>query len=136
MKASNGFEMKKLIAITLLLIGSSSMASDPPVSGTFSNVQNQDTRGFKTSMKIKINLVVTVNQNGQQFFIQCFDGEKAGFGVVTVVKQPQRVTKINAGPECPASEVQVELDYDDAAVRTEKGWVFLPRSSIHVPLEE
>ncbi len=128
--------MKKLTLVALLLIAFSSHASNPPLSGTFSNVQNKDTGGFTTSMKNKINLVVTVNQNGQQFFIQCFRGDKAGFGVVTVVKKPQLITKINASRECPASEVQIELDYENAAVRTDRGWVYLPRGNIYVPLEQ
>ena len=128
--------MKKITVLALLPVALSSYASDPPVSGTFSNVQNNDNGGFKTSLNNKINLVVTVNEQGQQFFIQCFNGDKAGFGVVTVVKQPRLVTKISAGPECPASEVQVELDYDSAAVRTANGWVYLRRASIHVPLED
>ena len=127
--------MKALAAITLLLVALSSRASDPPLSGTFSNVLNKDTSGFTTSMKNKINLVVTLGRSGQQFFIQCFEGDKAGLGVVTVLKKPQRVAKIKAGPECPAQEVQVELDYEDAAVRTASGWVYLPRGNIHVPIE-
>lgn len=128
--------MKKLALLTLLLAAFSSHASFPPLSGTFSNVLNKETGGFTTSMKNKINLVVTINENGQQFFIQCFKGEKAGFGVITVVKTPQQITKIKAGPECPATEVQIELDYESAAVRTDNGWVYLPRGDIHVPLEE
>lgn len=87
-------------------------------------------------MKTKINLVVTTNEDAQQFFIQCFKTDKAGFGVITVVRPPQRMTKIKAGPECPATEVQVELDYESATVRTEGGWIYLPRDNIHVPLEE
>ena len=86
-------------------------------------------------MKNKMNLVVTVNKAGQQFFIQCFKGEKAGFGVVTTLKTPRQITKIKAGPECPGPEVQVELDYENANIRTDKGWIYLPRDNIHVPLE-
>jgi hypothetical protein len=126
--------MKNILLLVLALASLCAYASDPPVSGTFSNVQNSDTGGFKTSLKIKVNLVVTVNAEGQQFFIQCFKGDEPGFGVVTVVKQPQRTAKIKAGPECPAREVQVELDYENAAVRAASGWVYLPRASIHVPL--
>jgi hypothetical protein len=77
-----------------------------------------------------------LNENGQQFFIQCFKGRKAGFGVVTIVKKPRFIAKIRAGPECPAREVQVELDYESAAVRTKSGWIYLPRDNIHIPLEE
>ncbi|HEY3487334.1 MAG TPA: hypothetical protein VGL10_04660 [Gammaproteobacteria bacterium] len=127
--------MKKLIYLTFLPVALSAYASNPPLSGTFSNVQNSDTGGFKTSMKNKINLVVTINQDGQQFFIQCFKEDKAGFGVTTLIKTPRLIAKINAGPECPASEVQVELGYENAAVRTDSGWIYLPRGNIHVPLE-
>jgi hypothetical protein len=109
-------------------------ASDTPLSGTFSNVKNTETSGYANSMKSKINLVVTIASGGQQFFIQCFKGEKAGFGVVTVLKTPQREAKIKAGPECPAREVVVQLDYEEAFVRIGSGFVYLPRGDIHVPI--
>jgi hypothetical protein len=128
--------MKKTPLLALLAVALSSHASNPPVSGTFSNVQNTDTQGLKPSIKTKMNLIVTVNEGGQQFFIQCFKGEKAGFGVVTVIKQPQLQTKISAGPECPASEVEIELDYEGAIIRMANGWAYLPSGSVHVPLEE
>jgi hypothetical protein len=128
--------MKKIALLAVLSVALSSHASNPPVSGTFSNVQIADTHGLKPSIKTKMNLIVTVNQDGQQFFIQCFKGDKAGFGVVTVIKQPQLKTKISVGPECPASEVEIELDYTGAIVRMASGWAYLPSGSIHVPLEE
>ncbi|WP_152553400.1 hypothetical protein [Methylotenera sp. L2L1] len=87
-------------------------------------------------MKNKINLVVTVNDKGQQFFIQCFNTEKPGFGVITTFKQPQTTVKIKAGPECPATEIQIELDYEGAVFRIENGWGYLPRGDIYVPIED
>lgn len=110
-------------------------ASETPLSGTFSNVKNTQTFGYAASMKNKINLVVTVGQGGQQFFIQCFMGEKPGFGVTTVFKTPQREAKIKAGPECPAREVAIQLDYEEAFVRIGSGFVYLPRGNIYVPIE-
>ncbi|WP_296508729.1 hypothetical protein [Rhodoferax sp.] len=109
-------------------------ASDTPLSGTFSNVKNTEMSGYTASMKNKINLVVTIGQGGQQFFIQCFEGEKAGLGVVTLLKTPQREAKVKAGPECPARNVVIQLDYEEAFVRIGSGFVYLPRGSIHVPI--
>jgi hypothetical protein len=126
--------MRRLALFVMLVLAVTSYASFAPLSGTFSNVKNTSTGGFTTTMKNKINLVVTINNNGQQFFIQCFQEDMPGFGVVTVLKIPKQIAKINAGPECPASEVQVELDYESANIRTKSGWVYLPRGEIYVPL--
>jgi hypothetical protein len=123
-----------LAAVVLSSCTLSVWASDTPLSGTFSNVKNTEKSGYAASLKNKINLVVTLDRGGQQFFIQCFKGEKAGFGVVTVLKTPQRAAKIKAGPECPAREVLVELDYEEAFVRAGSGFVYLPRGNIHVPI--
>ena len=87
-------------------------------------------------MKSKINLVVTVNHNGQKFFIQCFSAEKAGFGVITTFKIPQQTAKIKAGSECPTVDVQIELDYEGAIFRIGSGWGYLPRGDIYVPIED
>jgi len=127
--------MRQLPFIVLLLIASTSRASNTPLSGTYSNVKNKNTGGYTTTMKNKMNLVVTVNNMGQQFFIQCFNAEKAGFGAITTFKTPQTTVKIKAGPECPAAEVQIELDYEGAIFRIGNGWGYLPRGDIHVPIE-
>ncbi len=128
--------MKRFFLPILLLSAIPAGASDTPLSGTYSNVTNTDTHGNETTMKNKINLVVTVNSKGQQFFIQCFSGKKAGFGVVTLFKSPQTIAKIKAGPECPAAEMQIELDYEGAVFRVGNGWGYLPRGAIHVPIED
>ncbi len=125
-----------LLTILLLLFANTSGASYTPLSGTYSNVTNKDTGGYTTTMKNKINLVVTVNENGQQFFIQCFKAEKAGFGVATIFKTPQQTAKIKAGPECPAADIQIELDYEGAVFRVGNGWGYLPRGDIYVPIED
>jgi len=127
--------MRQFFLLVPLLIASTSYASDTPLSGTYSNVKNKDAGGYTTTIKTKINVVVTVNNNGQQFFIQCFNAEKAGFGVITTFKIPQRTAKIKAGTECPAAEIQIELDYEGATFRMESGWGYLPRGDIYVPIE-
>ena len=127
--------MRQLFLLILLLVTSTSHASDTPLSGTYSNVKNKDSGGYTTTMMHKINLVVTVNNNGQQFFIQCFNAEKAGFGVITTFNKPQQTAKIKAGPECPAAEIQIELDFEGAIFRVGNGWGYLPRGSIYVPIE-
>jgi hypothetical protein len=112
----------KVLALVLpLLLALPVWASDTPLSGTFSNVKNKEMSGYAASMKNKINLVVTIGPNGQQFFIQCFQGERAGFGVITVLKTPKREAKIKAGPECPRQEVVIQLDYEEAFVRVGGG---------------
>ncbi len=126
---------KALVLAMLSFQALNAWASDTPLSGTFSNVKNTETSGYAASMKNKINLVVTVGQGGQQFFIQCFMGGKPGFGVLTVLKTPQREAKIKAGPECPEREVRIQLDYEEAFVRTGSGFVYLPRGNIYVPIE-
>ena len=128
--------MKLRPLLILLLVTTTSHASDTPLSGTYSNVQNSDTGGYATTLKSKINLVVTVNKNGQQFFIQCFNGGKVGFGVITNLKTPQQTARIKAGSECPASEIQIELDYEGANFRIGSGWGYLPRGNIYVPIED
>ena len=128
--------MRQFFMPILLLITSTSRASDTPLSGTYSNVKNKDTGGYTTTMKHKINLMVTINNSGQQFFIQCFNAEKAGFGVITTFKIPQQTAKIKAGPECPAAEIQIELDYEGAIFRVGNDWGYLPRGDIYVPIED
>jgi hypothetical protein len=126
---------KALVAAMLSFPALFAWASDTPLSGTFSNVKNTETSGYASSLKSKVNLVVTIGQNGQQFFIQCFKGEKPGFGVVTVLKKPQREATIKAGPECPAREVVIQLDYEEAFLRIGNSFVYLPRGNIYVPIE-
>ncbi|MDR2213086.1 MAG: hypothetical protein LBE21_05615 [Pseudomonadales bacterium] len=127
-----------LPAITGLLLCSLSMASDTPISGTFSNINIEPSEERLSlphnSFKSTVNLVVTVNESGQQFFIQCFDGQQLGFGVVTIFENPRVNAVIKASPECPATEIQVELDYDSANIRTSEGWAELPRGGIYVPI--
>jgi hypothetical protein len=124
--------MKKL-AIFLLLVPSISYSSDTPISGTFSNAGKNYQEYMNPTLQSKINLVVTTNDNGQQFFIQCFKGNTAGFGVVTEFKSPRPQATINAGSYCPANTLRIELDYEDAIVRSESGWAHLSRGNIYVP---
>ena len=129
----------KHICIFLLLIPAFSHASYPPFSGTFSNANKESIAQEKydrSTLKQKINLVVTVNANGQQFFIQCFTGEEAGFGVITTFKKPRTRATINAGTECSAKSLKVELDYEEVYIRTENNmWARLMRGNIVIPFK-
>lgn len=127
--------IQKLFSFLLMsFVAQANWASDMPLSGTFSNVKNKRALEYTESMRAPINLVVTIGSAGQQFFIQCFKGEQAGFGVVTVNKTPQQVTKIKAGAECPAREFEVELDYEEAFLRFGSRFISLPRGNIYVPI--
>ena len=127
--------IQKLFSIIVLtMVAQSVWASDTPLSGTFSNVRNKETSGYAESMRTPINLVVTIGSAGQQFFIQCFIGEQPGFGVVTVNKMPQQVTKIKAGSECPARNFEVQLGYEEAFLRFGNRFIYLPRGNIYVPI--
>ena len=114
-------------------------ASYPPFTGTFSNANKESIAAKKydrSTLKQKINLVITANTNGQQFFIQCFTGDEAGFGVITTFKKPRTRTTISAGPECPATSLKVELDYEEAYIRTENNmWAKLMRGNIVIPFK-
>jgi len=130
--------MKHLL-IFLFLLPTLAHASYPPFTGTFSNANKESIAQEKynrSTLKQKINLVVTVNANGQQFFIQCFTRDEAGFGVITTFKKPRTITTINAGPECPTTSLKVELDYEEAYIRTEKNiWAKLMRGNIVIPFK-
>ena len=125
--------MKKVVIFWFLIVGSVS-ASDTPLSGMFSNAASGYVEYMNPTLDTKINLIVTKNDSGQQFFIQCFKGNKAGFGVVTEFKVPLIKAVINAGPHCPASTLKVELDYNEAIVRSDSGWAHLMRGNIYVPI--
>lgn len=119
----------------ILFMSQIAVASNTPLSGTFSNVKKEATNGHKPTLHTKINLVVTINGDGQQLFLQCFDGNKAGFGKVTMLAKPKIVAEIKAGKECPSEKAEVQLDYEEAIVRFKSGWVYLPRGDIHVPIQ-
>ena len=124
----------KLIAFFILLFSSFTTASTTPLSGKFSNVKNSFTGGMNPTLRDKVNLIVTVNDEGQQFFIQCMKNNQLGFGVSSIINPPTRVVTIKAGPECPEQDLVIELDYNEAIIRTDNGWLYLPRSDIHVPV--
>lgn len=122
--------MKKTAAFVLML-PAMVLASASPVSGVFSNV----TKGSPADEpEYQFNLIVTVNNSGQQFFLQCFENGTPGFGVSTQLESPKSKATINAGPECPANKLQIELDYEEATIRFAKARVILPRGNIHVPI--
>ena len=130
--------MKHLLTF-LFLLPTIAHASYPPFTGTFSNANKESIAQEKynrSTLKQKINLVVTVNANGQQFFIQCFTGNEAGFGVITTFKKPRTRATINAGSECPTTSLKVELDYEEAYIRTENNmWARLMRGNIVIPFK-
>ena len=128
--------MNQYLCTALILVPVFAYASTTPLSGTFSNAGKDYKEHMSPSINQKINLIVTVNKNGQQFFIQCFEGEDAGFGVVTELKQPQTEAVIQAGPECPSRALRVELDYEEAFIRSSDGWAHLMRSNVYVPIKD
>lgn len=130
--------MKHLLKL-LFLLPTIAHASFPPFTGTFSNANKESLAQEKytrSTLKQKINLVVTVNSNGQQFFIQCFTGNELGFGVITTFRKPRTRATINAGPECPSISLKVELDFEEAYIRTvNNGWAKLMRGNIDIPFK-
>lgn len=125
--------MKKL-AIILLLFPIIANASYPPFSGAFSNASKGHREYMKPTLKQKNNFIVTVNDSGQQFFIQCFKDGMAGFGVVAAFIKPRSNAVIDAGPECPARVLRIELDYEEAFIRSKTGWAHLIRGNLYVPI--
>lgn len=117
----------KRIFLALVLVAAQATASNPPVSGTFSNA-SEDTR------EGTFNLVVVVTERGQQFFIQCFKNGKAGFGTLTRLPKAKLTAVIRADPSCPVQKIEVDLDYEEAYVRVGRERIALPRRGIYVPI--
>lgn len=115
------------IFLALILVATQAGASNPPVSGVFSNASADALDGT-------FNLVVVVGERGQQFFIQCFKNGKTGFGTLTQLTKPKLNAIINADSSCPASRIEVDLDYEEAYVRFGGKHFSLPRREIYVPI--
>jgi hypothetical protein len=96
---------------------------------------NPPAGGYKSPPAYGINLIVTTNDNGQQFFVQCFKGNAPGFGVVTEFRLSSHTAKIKAGSECPARTLDVLLNYDGATLSTKDLTIEVPRGKIYIPLE-
>lgn len=117
----------KQVLVALLFVATQACASNPPISGTFSNASKDAASGT-------YNLVVTATENGQQFFIQCFKDGKAGFGKLTQLSKPVINARIDAGSPCPASKMDVMLDYEEAYIIVKGKNIALPRRAIYVPI--
>ena len=117
----------KQVLVALLFAATHASASNPPVSGTFSNASKDAASGT-------YNLVVTATENGQQFFIQCFKDGKAGFGTITQLPKSMVNARIDAGSPCPASKMDVMLDYEEAYITVNGKNIALPRRGIYVPI--
>lgn len=117
----------KQFLLALVLVATQASASNPPVSGVFSNASEHALDGT-------FNLVVVASERGQQFFIQCFKNGKTGFGTLTRMPKPKLNAIINADSTCPASKIQVTLDYEEAYVRFGGKHFALPRRGIYVPI--
>jgi hypothetical protein len=117
----------KRIFLALALVSTQAIASSPPVSGTFSNA-SEDARNRT------FNLVVVANERGQEFYIQCFKEGKTGFGTLTRLPKAKQTAMIRADSSCPASKIEVDLDYEEAYVRIGRERIALPRREIHVPI--
>ncbi len=122
-----GVKIMRQYLLALVLLATQAGASNPPVSGLFSNASEHALDGT-------FNLVVVANERGQQFFIQCFKSGKAGFGMLTRLPKPKLNAIINADSVCPASKIEVNLDYEEAYVRFGGKHFALPRRGIHVPI--
>jgi len=97
----------KFIIFPFLIFSNLSLASVPPLSGTFTNiltnVEKQNYQGIlkDSNFNFKANLIVTYNEKGQQFSVQCFQGNKAGFFTSTHITTLIGKITINAGQYCP-----------------------------------
>lgn len=118
--------MKRSI-LALALVSTQAIASSPPVSGTFSNA-SEDARDRT------FNLVVVANERGQEFYVQCFKDGKTGFGTLTRLPRAKLNAVIRADSSCPASKIEVDLDYEEAYVRVGRERIALPRREIYVPI--
>jgi hypothetical protein len=139
-KLLKGTSMKSLFLLTILFYQSSAIASMPATSGVYGvsdKVIDKYSAMYESSTSTKaysINLIVTSNDLGQQFFIQCSKGSAAGFGVITEFKNKHKLNAIiNAGPECPSDKLRVELDFDQAVIRFGDKWILLIGGEVGVP---
>ncbi len=129
-----GCQKMKIIVIMLFFIMGNSHGSDTPLSGSFSNATSNHLGYMGSTMSSKMNLIVTLNGTGQQFFIQCFNEDTLGFGVITQFKVPHINVTINAGQYCPSNLLQVELGYNGATIRSDSKWAHLMRGGIYIPV--
>jgi hypothetical protein len=121
----------KLFLILLVLISNTTLASFTPLSGTFSNAA----RGINT---ISFNLIVTVNEQGQQVSLQCLSDGNAGFWHNQTSPKARTNISLTSVNElfCPASEVEISLDYEEAYLKYNGIRVGLNRGPIYVPIED
>lgn len=87
-------------------------------------------------LNTQINLVVTKNASGHQYFIQCSNGSELGFGTVTQFDTVKYKATINAGQFCPFKVAEVEFDYDWVILRANNKTTLLYQGSILVPVVE
>jgi len=135
--------MKIYILIFLIAFTySNTQASVSPVSGQFSNFtksakrNNYPVSSTTNILSTKINLIVTKNILGHQFFLQCSNGNELGFGTVSQFNTTAYKTTINAGQFCPFKKAEVEFDYDWVIFRANNKVTLLYQGSISVPVVE
>jgi len=113
-----------------------------PISGQYSNfTERANSKPFDNirkndTLKTKINLIVTKNQQGQQFILQCANNDQLGFGTVTEFKTLRSKAIIKAGQYCPFKEAEVEFDYDWVVIRANGKFGLLIQGAINVPVTE
>ncbi|WP_306391949.1 hypothetical protein [Telluria beijingensis] len=117
----------RYLACLLLLLCSAAHGSDTPASGTFSNARGDAPDG-------RYNLVVTMTDEGQQFFVQCFRNGEPAFGTITNLPGRRVVADVDAGPGCPGRKVRIRLDYEEAYIEVKGKLVALPRAEIVIPI--
>lgn len=119
----------KSIFLALALLSTQAVASNPPLSGTFSNASGE-------ARDRTFNLVVVANERGQEFYLQCFKDGKTGFGTLTRLPKAKHNAVIRAGSSCPTTKIEVDLDYEEAYVRVGRERISLPRREIYVPIAD
>ena len=129
------------LLISLFLFGNVN-AFASPVSGQFSNFTKlAKSEAFteivqNDTLETRVNLVVTSNYGGQQFFIQCLYKNELGFGKITKFKKPRSKARIQTGQYCPFSEAEVKFD-DGWIILTANGKsTVLIQGAINVPIKE
>lgn len=125
--------MKPLVFV-LISMADFSWGSDTPLSGTFSNANSGYRDYAKSTLPEKFNLIVTVSSQGQQFLLQCFKNDQAGFAISTTYKKPVINANVRAGSNCGEKNYQISLDYEEAYIRSTKGWARLQRGPVYVPI--
>jgi len=111
-------------------------ATKSVASDILTNVEKQNYQGIlkDSNFNFKANLIVTYNEKGQQFSVQCFQGNKAGFFTSTHITTLIGKITINAGQYCPTNKFVVNMDYEWVYISYDNKVMVLVRKSLKVPI--